>query len=92
MTTRPVLRTEELVYGPVTEWELDNALAYVRKKYKTELDLRVSHVIGALESMGLQSVQLDTQGLIELFYMVYNPKTSANQKLADVNELRIETA
>ena len=38
MTTRPVLRTEELVYGPVTEWELDNALAYVRKKYKTELD------------------------------------------------------
>jgi hypothetical protein len=43
-----------------------------------------------LKSMGLDSVILDTQGLIELFYNVYNPKTSQNQRLRDVSELGIE--
>jgi len=35
---RPVLKREELPFGPVTEWELDTSLAYVREKYGTELD------------------------------------------------------
>ncbi|QQG37745.1 MAG: hypothetical protein HYS26_03925 [Candidatus Kaiserbacteria bacterium] len=41
MTDRPVLKHEEIVFGPITEWELDNALAYVRDpdgKYRAELD------------------------------------------------------
>lgn len=59
-------------------------------KYKEALNLRLMNVQTNLKSMGLDSVILDTQGLIELFYNVYNPKTSQNQRLRDVSELGIE--
>lgn len=59
--------------------------------YKKELDLRVGHISGMLEGMGLKTVRLDTQSLIELYYNVYNPKTSARQPLADVTQLQVET-
>lgn len=39
--------------------------------------------------MGLNAVELDTEGLIELYYNSYNPSTSLNEKLANTNELRI---
>jgi len=58
-------------------------------KYRAELDRRVENVISGLGSLGLNAVQLDTQSLIELFYDTYNPRTSKNQKLADVKELRV---
>ncbi len=51
---------------------------------------RVNIVRGGLTSMGLKSVQLDTQGLIELYYSVYNPEVFDTQKLVDTNQLRIE--
>lgn len=56
---------------------------------KLELTRRVENVIGGLASIGINSVQLDTQSLIELFYNTYNPETSANQKLVDINQLRV---
>ncbi len=56
---------------------------------RTELSKRVDNIISGLSSMGLNAVQLDTQGLIELYYNTYNPDTSANQKLADINQLRV---
>jgi hypothetical protein len=55
---------------------------------KAELTRRTENIMSALSSMGVNSVPLDTQSLIELFYNAYNPETSANQKLADVNQLR----
>ncbi len=51
---------------------------------------RVSIVQGGLTGMGLKNAILDTQGLIELYYTVYNPHTFDRQKLNDVSELRIE--
>jgi len=60
-------------------------------EYKEKLGLRVNNVLSNLNSMGLDSVVLDTQSLIELSYNVYNPKTSQNQKMGDVAKLRIET-
>ncbi len=60
------------------------------QKHRRELMQRVEHVIMNLNSMGLQSVLLDTQSLIELYYEVYNPVISQNQKLGDINKLRIE--
>ncbi|MFH1744882.1 MAG: hypothetical protein ABH881_01795 [bacterium] len=57
---------------------------------KKELVRRIDNVIGGLASIGLNSAQLDTQGLIELYYNSYNPETSANQKLADIDQLRVE--
>ena len=58
-------------------------------KRKSSLVRRVDNVMAGLNSIGLNAVQLDTQSLIELYYNTYNPKTSANEKLVDVNELRI---
>jgi hypothetical protein len=59
------------------------------QRRKVELMRRVDNVTSGLASIGLNSVQLDTQGLIELYYNSYNPSTSGNQKLVDVNELRV---
>lgn len=56
---------------------------------KKDLDKRVDSIISGLSSMGLNVVELDTQGLIELFYNIYNPIVSASQELADINELRV---
>jgi len=56
---------------------------------KAELTKRVENITEGLASIGINSVPLDTQSLIELFYNTYNPETSANQKLVDVNQLDI---
>ena len=58
-------------------------------KRRAELTRRVENVTSGLASIGVNSVQLDTQSLIELFYNTYNPETSTNQKLVDIKELRI---
>ncbi len=58
-------------------------------KRKDELTRRVDNIMGGLTSIGLNVAILDTQALIELFYDTYNPETSANQKLVDVNQLRL---
>lgn len=60
------------------------------ERRKTELMRRIDNVIGGLSSIGLKSAQLDTQGLIELYYSSYNPATALNQELANVNNLRVE--
>ena len=49
---------------------------FLRRREK--LTRRTENVIGGLSSIGLKSVELDTQSLIELFYNSYNPTTSAN--------------
>lgn len=56
---------------------------------KNELLRRVDNITSGLNSIGLHSVQLDTQGLLELYYNSYNPETSQNQNLVDVNQLRV---
>lgn len=52
---------------------------------------RVNVVKSGLENCGLKVEQLETMALIELFYRSYNPKTSRNQKLKDVENVTIET-
>jgi len=56
---------------------------------KSALMHRVNNIASGLGSMGLNSALVDTQGLIELYYNTYNPETSINQKMADVNKLRV---
>jgi hypothetical protein len=58
-------------------------------RYKAELNKLVENVMSGLTSTGLQSVQLDTQGLIELYYDSYNPGTANTQKMVDVSKLQI---
>jgi hypothetical protein len=59
-------------------------------QYKEALARRVNNIQANLRGMSLESVLLDTSGLIELYYNVYNPKTSQNQKLKDINKLGLE--
>ncbi|MFZ2189257.1 MAG: TraC family protein [Candidatus Magasanikiibacteriota bacterium] len=60
------------------------------KQRKDDLDIRVRQVIGGLQGMGVEAVQLDTQSLIELYYATYNPDISFSEGLQPVKDLRIE--
>lgn len=60
------------------------------QKRKRELAQRVDHVVESLGSIGLKSILLDTQSLIELFYNTYNPDIAQKQKLRDLSQLNIE--
>ena len=62
------------------------------EKYLNELNQRIEHVSMNISSMGVTTVRLDTQGLIELYYNVYNPTVSAKQKLNDIEKLRVESS
>lgn len=57
---------------------------------KYQLMQRVSLLQSGLNGMGLESVILDTQGLIELYYNTYNPDVYDVQKMSDVTNLQLE--
>ncbi|MFA5000420.1 MAG: hypothetical protein WC545_03610 [Patescibacteria group bacterium] len=59
-------------------------------KYQEALNRRIESVAGGLESMGVAVARLDTQSLIELYYKTYNPETSKNQELVDLEKIRVE--
>lgn len=62
-----------------------------KKKYEQYLELldkRVDFVMSNLASIGLTSVKLDTQSLIEMYYNTYNIDVYEQQKLVDINKLR----
>lgn len=54
---------------------------------KTELKNRVQAVMQGLQQCGVQSLPLDTQELIELYYDAYNPDTATRQQLKDFDDL-----
>lgn len=57
---------------------------------KKDLINRVGQIQGQLQSFGINSVPLDTESLIELYYSCYNPQLSDIQKLMDTEKLQIE--
>jgi len=57
------------------------------QRRRSELMARAETISGGLTSMGLQTVTLDTQSVIELLYNTYNPDTSQNQALVEVEKL-----
>jgi hypothetical protein len=61
------------------------------QRYKEALERRINVVASGLASMSVHTVQLDTQSLIELYYKTYNPDTAANQDLADIRKLRVDS-
>lgn len=60
------------------------------KNYQEMLDRRLDSIVGGLESLGVAVARLDTQSLIELYYKTYNPETSKNQELVDLEKIRVE--
>lgn len=75
------------VFKPATIIKMKSSLFEHRRK---ELEGRIDNVLSGLSSIGLNAVPLDTQGLIELYFNSYNPRTSVNQNLVDVGQLRVE--
>ena len=56
-----------------------------------ELKDRVMLVTSGLENIGLHCKRLETQKLIELYYGIYNPKTSQEQKMPkDIGVLKMD--
>lgn len=64
-----------------------------RKKFlerRQQLMQRVDMVLSGLQGLGLNSVVLKTQNLIELYYESYNPDIAEQQRLTDINKLDVE--
>lgn len=59
------------------------------EKAKTELTNRVQSVVSGLMQVGVQSIPLDTQELIELYYNAYNPDTATRQTLKGADQLAV---
>ena len=53
------------------------------QKAKDEIKNRVDNVIAGMYQIGVQSVQLDTKSLGELYYNFYNPDTAFRQPLGN---------
>jgi hypothetical protein len=53
------------------------------EKAKSEIKNRVDNVIAGMFQIGVQSTQLDTKSLGELYYNFYNPDTAVRQPLGD---------
>ena len=44
------------------------------KEYRSQLFQRIEHTILTLAHVGIKASQLQTDGLVELFYNLYNPE------------------
>jgi hypothetical protein len=60
------------------------------EKNRERLLREVDKIASNLNAMGVKTIQLDTQSLIELFYRGYNLETSQHQDLTPVSDLQIE--
>lgn len=61
--------------------------AAMYQKAKDEMKNRVDSVTSGLFQIGIQSAQLDTKALGELYYNYYNPDTALRQPLGDFDNL-----
>lgn len=57
------------------------------EKAKTELKNRVDNVTSGLFQLGIQSVQLNTKELGELYYNAYNPDTAVREPLGNFDDV-----
>lgn len=60
------------------------------EKAKSELRNRVQTVLDGLMQCSIQSLPLDTQELIELFYDTYNPDTATRQQLKNFSDMNAD--
>ncbi len=59
--------------------------SYILEKAKASLQPKRDHLIRLFSRLGLEISVLTNNELVELFYKIYNPDVSSNQKLHDVN-------
>lgn len=54
----------------------------ILEKAKVGLQPKIEHLAKSLGKIGLRTVRLNTKGLVELFYDLYNPEVAREQKAA----------
>lgn len=90
-TQRTVDQSKKLLGGLLTRGGKDQKVVTINEadleKAKTELKNRVQNVMSGLQQMGVQSVPLSTEELIELYYDSYNPDTATRQHLNDFSQM-----
>lgn len=74
----------KLLAKPNTITKIDTA---TYEKAKTEIKNRVDSVTSGLFQLGVQSVQLNTKELGELYYNVYNPDTAVREPLGNFDDV-----
>lgn len=57
------------------------------KRFREELLQRTNVVMSGLSPLGIRSIPLDTQQLIELYYQTFNPEEGQKEKLGDEEQL-----
>lgn len=58
-------------------------------KNRNQLMQRVQHIASGLSGVGVKMTTLNTQELIELFYMIYNPEISERGGLTAIEQLDV---
>ena len=86
-TQRGFMDRLQSLFIPATRVSLQRKKFLERRKVLMQ---RVDLVLAGLQGMGLNSVVLNTQNLIELYYESYNPDVAEQQKIKDVNKLDVE--
>jgi hypothetical protein len=67
-----------------------NVISLAKRDFETgreELSKRVNQVSGGLSSMGLKTIILNTEELVELMYNTYNLNTASPIKIKSVGDL-----
>lgn len=90
--------TKKGVFAQFTEWlSPDDTSAKASERSRgfpqalKGLNERVELVIAGLNNIGLHCTRLDTRSLMTMYYEVYNPKTSQQQKIPmDPEQLNVE--
>lgn len=59
------------------------------QRHKEQLWQRVTHIQAGLAPLGIKAAALNTEELIELYYVLYNPRPIGSQGLADIEALNI---
>lgn len=73
-----------------------DSLDSIKRRHREFEDLnkgltqRINSVKAGLESCNLKVAQLSTPHLIELFYNLYNPGTSHNERIEDLSKMNID--
>src|SRR3989344_2123772 len=62
------------------------------EKAREELNKRVNQVVSAMSSMGLKTIVLNTEELIELMYNSYNLNTASPIKIKSIEELELSNS
>jgi len=75
------------VFNPITTVKMKSE-RFTKRKY--DLEQRLRQIESGLRSIGLETVRLDTQSLVELLYATYNPDIALTERLAPLNELQLE--